>query len=65
MAESAHNPEPDADLPAPGQRWGTGAHSVLPYLTRTLQAKPASSEPREHHPSDSQSGRASEQPQAN
>jgi hypothetical protein len=30
------------DLPPPGQRWGEGAHSVLPYLTRTLLAKPAS-----------------------
>ena len=24
-----------------GQRWGSGAQSVLPYLTKTLQAKPA------------------------
>jgi hypothetical protein len=32
--------EPDGDLPPPGTRSGTGAQSVLPYLTRTLQAKP-------------------------
>ena len=35
----------EAELPPPGQRWGAGVHSVLPYLTKTLQAKPA--EPRE------------------
>lgn len=31
----------DSDLPPPGSRWGAGAGSVLPYLTRSLQAKPA------------------------
>jgi len=31
----------DVDLPPPGSRWGTGARSVLPYLTKSLQAKPA------------------------
>jgi hypothetical protein len=41
--------EPEGDLPPPGRRWGTGAQSVLPYLTRTLQAKPltGASDPRE------------------
>lgn len=34
-------PEDDNGLPPPGQRWGAGAQSVLPYLTKTLQAKPA------------------------
>lgn len=34
--------DPDSGLPPPGQRWGAGAQSVLPYLTKTLQAKPAS-----------------------
>jgi hypothetical protein len=29
------------DLPAPGERWGKGASSVLPYLTKSLRAKPA------------------------
>jgi hypothetical protein len=31
----------EAELPPPGSRWGTGAQSVLPYLTKSLQAKPA------------------------
>lgn len=33
--------EPDSDLPPPGSRWGAGVQSVLPYLTKSLQAKPA------------------------
>jgi hypothetical protein len=33
----------DGELPAPGSRWGSGAQSVLPYLTKSLQAKPAAS----------------------
>lgn len=33
-------PEDDSGLPPPGQRWGAGAQSVLPYLTKTLQARP-------------------------
>jgi hypothetical protein len=43
--ESEPTPQPgDADggLPPPGRRWGAGAQSVLPYLTKSLQAKPAS-----------------------
>ena len=42
--------ESDSELPAPGSRWGKGAQSVLPYLTKTLQARPAvpaTPEPRE------------------
>ena len=39
MASSTY--EQDTDLPPPGSRWGSGAQSVLPYLTKTLQAKPA------------------------
>ena len=31
----------DPTLPPPGSRWGSGAQSVLPYLTKSLQAKPA------------------------
>jgi hypothetical protein len=43
----------DADLPAPGQRWGTGAQSVLPYLTKSLQARPSLvAESRELRPRD-------------
>ena len=33
--------EQDPTLPPPGRRWGAGAQSVLPYLTRSLQARPA------------------------
>lgn len=33
--------DPDGELPPPGSRWGAGAGSVLPYLTKSLQAKPA------------------------
>jgi hypothetical protein len=32
--------EPEAELPPPGSRWGSGAHSVLLYLARSLQARP-------------------------
>lgn len=48
MADSTFDPE--TDLPPPGSRWGTGAQSVLPYLTKTLQARPApqsAAEPRD------------------
>ena len=41
----------DSDLPPPGSRSGCGVQSVLPYLARTLQAKPANApEPRETRP---------------
>ena len=33
--------DPEGELPPPGNRSGTGAQSVLPYLTRTLLAKPS------------------------
>jgi hypothetical protein len=33
--------EHDPTLPPPGRRWGSGAQSVLPYLTKSLQARPA------------------------
>lgn len=52
------NPDPDDQdgLPAPGTRWGAGVDSVLPYLTKTLQARPAhmpdprDARPRDGHP---------------
>jgi hypothetical protein len=45
---SASGDDHDGGLPPPGQRWGAGAQSVLPYLTKSLQARPANSnEPRE------------------
>ena len=54
MPANIHPEEQDPDLPPPGQRWGAGAHSVLPYLTKTLQARPANApEPREHASRDS------------
>jgi len=34
--------EQDPSLPPPGSRWGSGAQSVLPYLTKSLQARPSS-----------------------
>ena len=40
---AAAGDDPDGGLPEPGKRWGSGAQSVLPYLTKSLQAKPASS----------------------
>ena len=50
MAE-AHVDEQDSELPPPGSRWGAGAQSVLPYLTKSLQAKPAAAaEAREREP---------------
>lgn len=35
-----HLPDPHARLLPAGQRWGFGAHSVLPYLGLALQARP-------------------------
>jgi hypothetical protein len=49
------NPEDqDNGLPPPGSRWGSGAQSVLPYLTKTLQARPSSA------PDTSREGRSRE-----
>ena len=42
MALVAPQDDQDGELPPPGNRWGAGAQSVLPYLTKSLQAKPAS-----------------------
>lgn len=45
--------DPDTDLPPPGSRWGAGAQSVLPYLTKSLQARPSLvAESRELRPRD-------------
>jgi hypothetical protein len=41
MPINSHD-EQDPNLPPPGSRWGAGAQSVLPYLTKTLRARPAS-----------------------
>lgn len=45
------SPDEQDGLPPPGNRWGAGAQSVLPYLTKSLQARPASApEPRDAKP---------------
>lgn len=42
MSTGSHaGDEQEGSLPEPGTRWGSGAQSVLPYLTKTLQARPA------------------------
>lgn len=41
MANAAAAYETETDLPPPGSRWGAGAQSVLPYLTKSLQARPS------------------------
>ena len=47
-SNSSFEGDHDDDLPPPGSRWGAGASSVLPYLTKSLQSKPANAaEPRE------------------
>ena len=57
MPTSSTGDDPDGELPPPGSRWGAGARSVLPYLTKTLQAKPASGpETREPRARDTQQG---------
>jgi len=38
-------PEPRNRLLPEGQRWGFGAHSVVPYLAKALQARPGEVEP--------------------
>lgn len=56
-------PDPDdqdAGLPPPGTRWGSGAQSVLPYLTKSLQSKPAGAAP---EPRDAREARVREGPQ--
>lgn len=47
--------EQESELPPAGSRSGCGTQSVLPYLTRTLQARPASApEPREDRTAEDQ-----------
>ena len=55
MADTAY--EPESELPPPGNRWGAGAQSVLPYLTTSLQSKPASA------PEHARDARPREQPE--
>jgi hypothetical protein len=35
-----HSPDFHARLQPAGRRWGFGAHSVLPYLSAALKARP-------------------------
>lgn len=50
---SASGYDQESDLPPPGSRSGCGAQSVLPYLTRSLKAKPANApEPRDARPAE-------------
>ena len=45
--------DPEGDLPPAGRRWGAGARSVLPYLTKSLQARPSAAyESREARPAE-------------
>ena len=62
MADTLGDEAEQSELPPPGQRWGAGAHSVLPYLTKTLQAKPA--EPRELRGREAPQGNAGLRPTA-
>lgn len=64
MPPNSNSADEDNGLPPPGQRWGSGVESVLPYLTKSLQAKPAGhADPREQKPADaSRRAGASEHP---
>ncbi len=53
------------ELPPPGSRWGAGARSVLPYLSKVLQSRPASGpEMREPKAHDGKAQEGSNQPTA-
>ena len=63
MPPNTPSPDEDNGLPPPGRRWGSGVESVLPYLTKSLQAKPTGHpEAREQRPADN--GRSGPGPQA-
>lgn len=53
---TSHPEDPESELPPPGTRWGAGAQSVLPYLARSLQARPSQADPRrrDHEPPSAQ-----------
>lgn len=59
--------DPESELPPPGTRWGAGAQSVLPYLARSLQARPSQAvdqRGREHEPPSGQGVFTQEPPAA-
>ena len=65
MPTGSTGDDQDGELPPPGSRWGAGAGSVLPYLTRSLQARPASAhDPREAKTREDQPQPAQEHPTA-
>jgi hypothetical protein len=45
MMRATRPPEPLSRLLPEGRRWGFGAHSVMPYLTMNLQARPGGPDP--------------------
>lgn len=48
MSSGSPGDDQDNGLPPAGSRWGSGARSVLPYLTKSLQSRPSNgSETRE------------------
>jgi hypothetical protein len=40
MMRASRKPEHPASLLPEGRRWGFGAHSLVPYLTKRLQSQP-------------------------
>jgi hypothetical protein len=62
--QTVERDEQDNSLPPPGSRSGAGAQSVLPYLTKTLQAKPAALPEREGRPAGGDPVLASAPPKA-
>lgn len=66
MPTTSTGDDQDSELPPPGTRWGAGAGSVLPYLAKSLQAKPASGgqDAREARAREAQQPAAQEHPTA-
>ncbi|GAB3645332.1 hypothetical protein [Ramlibacter alkalitolerans] len=56
--------EHDPTLPPPGRRWGAGAQSVLPYLTRSLQTRPFSAPEQVREQKPGADARSSDSPSA-
>lgn len=44
MMRASRHPDQAARLLPEGRRWGFGAHSIVPYLTKTLDARPGGEE---------------------
>ena len=54
MSTRSSADDQDDGLPPAGSRWGAGARSVLPYLTKSLQSKPTAPDAREAKAPDAQ-----------